>query len=99
MCWLSDKSNDLSVFLDCRNFGILVIKNTLLKSGQAKSKISKRNNKNTNVSQNDSVRLANEGALMNAKHSLFLFWAIVLSWHSSGFVCHFHEYWQALKGL
>lgn len=48
-------------FLDCRK--CLAIKNTLLKLGQAKSKIWKRNNRSTNISQNDSVRLANGGAL------------------------------------
>lgn len=41
----------------------LIIKNTLFKSGQAKSKISKCNNRSTNVSQNGSVRPANEGTL------------------------------------
>lgn len=50
------------IFLDCRKC-ILIIKNTLLKSGQAKSKISKCNNRSTNVSQNGSVRPANEGTL------------------------------------
>lgn len=61
------------IFLDCRKC-ILVIKNTQLKSGQAKSKISKRNNKSTNVSQNDSIRLANEGSLMNTMPSTLDFW-------------------------
>lgn len=79
-------------FLIAENICILVIKNTLLKSGQAKNKISKCNNKSTNVSQNDSVRLANEGTdEYYAKHSWFLFWAIVSSWHRSGLHC-FHEY-------
>lgn len=60
---MTHKCNYLSdgIFLDCRK--CLAIKNTLLKLGQEKSKISKQNNKSTNISQNDSVRLVNEGAL------------------------------------
>lgn len=40
-----------------------------LKPGQAMGKTSKHN-KSTNVSQNDSVRLANEDALMNTMPSV-----------------------------
>lgn len=37
------------------------------------SKTSKHNNKSTNISQNDSVRLANEDALMNTMPSILDF--------------------------
>lgn len=62
----------LFIYFYCRKY-IFVIKTTLLKPGQAMSKASKHNNKSTNVSPNDSVRLANEGTLMNTMPSILDF--------------------------